>query len=321
MKKNYVVNSLGELFFSPDVRYIDAKLFNENQKLTKVTIPASVLVVGDFAFSNCRNLKEVIFEGNSKCEVIFQGAFGGCTSLNKIFLPFSLKIIKREAFCNCVSLEKIVIPFNCTIVENGAFWGCDSMTYARLASPNTIFETGAFDGCGALKEFVAYGQRWKCFVSFNSTFVYASKLHCGGLDFYLVRKLSSGDGKKISGKTHWVCQGMMNDEFYFGEGDDVHEAYNEFCFQSNRLKELNETKQWTTKSLLSVRDYRLISGSCLYGTKLFCKIKHKEKKKDRWPMYKIAEEVEKLKEDRTVKAFLDFYEELKEEESKEKTSP
>ena len=43
---------------------IDNRAFSSNDNLTQITIPASVLALGDGAFSWCRNLISVIVEGS-----------------------------------------------------------------------------------------------------------------------------------------------------------------------------------------------------------------------------------------------------------------
>lgn len=40
-------------------------------------------------------------------------AFARCRSLDRVTIPHSVKVIRREAFCNCFALERIVISRRC----------------------------------------------------------------------------------------------------------------------------------------------------------------------------------------------------------------
>jgi uncharacterized repeat protein (TIGR02543 family) len=62
-----------------------------------VIIPSTVTVIGDWAFSDCTALKEVIFSGDA-ISYIGNGAFAGCTALEEITLPDNVTGIGAYAF-------------------------------------------------------------------------------------------------------------------------------------------------------------------------------------------------------------------------------
>ena len=98
--------------------------------LTEITVPATVKYIYDFAFSECTNLKKVTFqEGNYPVlEQIDYGAFDGCSALESISLPSSVKKIDERAFAGCSSLKTITIPASVTEMGNHVFnYNCTAL--------------------------------------------------------------------------------------------------------------------------------------------------------------------------------------------------
>lgn len=86
-------------------------------------------------------------------EVIWEGAFSGCTALEKIVLPDSVTTIQGAAFFNCQALQDINLPSGLTSLEAQAFFGCSSLQQITL--PNQITEIGVrlFGQCTGLTSF------------------------------------------------------------------------------------------------------------------------------------------------------------------------
>lgn len=78
--------------------------------LTDITIPESVVKIGDCAFTNCTKLSDITIPDGVKS--IGGSAFERCTSLNRITLPGSVTYIGDYAFAGCTSLETFVIANN-----------------------------------------------------------------------------------------------------------------------------------------------------------------------------------------------------------------
>jgi hypothetical protein len=56
-------------------------------------------------------------------------AFGGCTSLDNLILPVTLRTIGFDAFRECTSLRRIALPRDLHEIEDDdAFSGCDSLS-------------------------------------------------------------------------------------------------------------------------------------------------------------------------------------------------
>ena len=88
------------------VTYIGVEAFSDSH-ITSVTIPTSVTIIGERAFSQCKSLTSVeISEGVTK---IGASAFSNCDSLVSIELPDSVTIIGESLFSNCDILESVIL--------------------------------------------------------------------------------------------------------------------------------------------------------------------------------------------------------------------
>ena len=87
--------------------YITVTGFSENQE--SINIPDTVTIndkvyyvtsIGDFAFKDCTNLKNVSIANNNMYYIGY-GAFSGCTNLKSITIPHTVTGIGYEAFTGC----------------------------------------------------------------------------------------------------------------------------------------------------------------------------------------------------------------------------
>ena len=88
------------------------------------------------ASSSFREIEYVVREGT---EVICDGAFSDCYSLQSVTIPNSVKSIGDEAFSGCGSLQSITIPNSVTNIGDYAFSGCthlDEPSRLRLKELN-----------------------------------------------------------------------------------------------------------------------------------------------------------------------------------------
>ncbi len=72
--------------------------FYKSDRITSITIPASVQYIGNSAFNGCKNLEEVVFAENSQLKLIDTAAFNECTKLSVLDLPESTEQIGNYAF-------------------------------------------------------------------------------------------------------------------------------------------------------------------------------------------------------------------------------
>lgn len=125
------------------VTEIAPMVFWNSQYLKSLTIPATVTYIREYAFTGCKNLEKVIFEGGSQLKTIGGCAFADCSSLKGIELPESLEMIEGAAFSGCTSLERIHIPknvnaINCHFMAN-SFEECTSLKSITLDEENQTY--------------------------------------------------------------------------------------------------------------------------------------------------------------------------------------
>lgn len=78
-----------------------------NSGLTSIFIPASVEIVSESTFNNCRSLIKATFAQNSQLQSIEKYAFNNCIALTEINIPAKLTSIGANAFQFCSMLNKV----------------------------------------------------------------------------------------------------------------------------------------------------------------------------------------------------------------------
>lgn len=159
--------------------------------IEKITIPDSVVELGEGAFEYCKKLKEVVFIGDSKLTE-FCSTFYNCFSLQNIIIPRTVKRFSDAAFLGCTALENVfydgtisdwlsikggcrsltsnakhfylkngndyeelidaVIPDSVTNIGEYAFYGYKGLKSVTLPDGITEINRYAFGGCSELKE-------------------------------------------------------------------------------------------------------------------------------------------------------------------------
>lgn len=161
------------------VTSIQTGAFSNNDKILSVTIPSSVTVIYDGAFSGCSNLQNVYWDEQSSLktlgvavfndcakladislpdglETVDDRAFEGCNSLTKIEIPSSVSTLSNFVFRDCANLEEVTFGVGATLTKIGeeAFRGCESLSTINLPDGLTDIEQSAFFGCVALKSLI-----------------------------------------------------------------------------------------------------------------------------------------------------------------------
>ena len=104
--------------------------------------------IGEFAFAECTNLKELsLAEGTKKIGI---GAFAFCNGLKKIKLPQSLREIHKDAFIGCSEIEEIVIPEGVKIIGDSAFQDCEQVQKIILPNGLEVISNDLARGCSSL---------------------------------------------------------------------------------------------------------------------------------------------------------------------------
>lgn len=141
--------------------------FQDCISLESVTLPASVSTFQAGAFMNCSSLRILSFDSGSALKELspskagystglstvtnYMGHLWGCTSLETIELPSSLRRIDNYAFMG-TPFRRITIPETVRYLPDEYFFeDCDRLEEVRLPSSLTEYHKGMFSGCKRLK--------------------------------------------------------------------------------------------------------------------------------------------------------------------------
>ena len=171
VKKSTLGNpALQELIISGSAT-LDVSFTAGSSKNTLETVKIEKGVIGDSAFSNCKNLTTVELGGGVtsigksaflKCTklpsitigngVISIGAsaFNGCTALTNANIGSGA--IGANAFQDCSRLANVTLGDGVTSIGANAFLRCTELTSMNIGSSVRTIENYAFSGCTALEE-------------------------------------------------------------------------------------------------------------------------------------------------------------------------
>ena len=121
---------INKVVIEPGITYIGNFAFSECRNLTEVTIPDTVTEIGNCAFNICTNLTSITIPGSVK--TIGRSAFSECVYLKDLIISDGVKNIGESAFETCTRLESVTIPDSVTSIGKNAFFDCTSMKSATL---------------------------------------------------------------------------------------------------------------------------------------------------------------------------------------------
>ena len=98
-------------------------------------------------FANCKELKTVTLNEG----LVTLSGFAGCTALERIEIPSTVKTMGYRAFAGCTALKEVTLPQGLSTVGDRAF--AEAYALSQIVIPAGVSEMGGyvFDGCIALK--------------------------------------------------------------------------------------------------------------------------------------------------------------------------
>lgn len=131
---------------------IAAYAFYRSRGLKTVTLPEGLVVIGDYAFSNCYSLTGTLELPNSLAS-IGEYAFMGCSGLSGVLrIPEGVTSIGREAFNSCRGFTELILPGSVTDMDTGTFAFCSGLTRATLGEGLKVLPLNTFYQCTGITE-------------------------------------------------------------------------------------------------------------------------------------------------------------------------
>ena len=139
-KNLYLNNELvTELVIPDSVMRIGAYVFFSCNSLTSVVIPNSVRNIGSYAFSECNSLTSV--EIGDGVTSIGSYAFFSCQGLTSVEIGNGVADIGNYAFSHCSSLTSMVIPEGVTSIGYQAFYYCGRLRSITFEDKDIWYRT------------------------------------------------------------------------------------------------------------------------------------------------------------------------------------
>ena len=93
-----------------------------------LVIPSNVTEIASYAFNGRTDLQAVDFSSCTRLTKIGAEAFFGCTGLQSLRLPASLKTLEYSVFFGCTGINgTVVLPANLETIGAGAFYSCSNV--------------------------------------------------------------------------------------------------------------------------------------------------------------------------------------------------
>lgn len=112
---------------------------------TEYSIPNGIKTIDNYAFAGqeyiCRlSMPDSVIE-------IGENAFRSCSTLEEIEMPAGLKVIKENAFMECLLKYKLILPDGLETIGPCAFFGCYGLQYIKVPASVTDIGEAAFARC------------------------------------------------------------------------------------------------------------------------------------------------------------------------------
>ena len=146
---NTLVHGCNSSSIPDSIEVIADSAFSQRRNLSHIAIPDSVVYIGEFAFLGCYSL-----EGEIKLQGIHQvtrSCFDGCSRLKKVTIDGGIESVESGAFASCSMLSDVVITEGTKYIGSYAFDNCNSLASITLPKSIERIESTAFDRCNRIE--------------------------------------------------------------------------------------------------------------------------------------------------------------------------
>ena len=138
------------------VTVIGTNAFFNNDTVTSVVIPDTVVRIGSSAFASLGAIERVAIP-NSVTH-IGRAAFQACPELQSVVVPDSVQTLERGTFQSCSKLAKVVLGNGITHLDLRTFENCRSLESIKIGNEVTTIDREVFMNCQSLKTIVIPGK-------------------------------------------------------------------------------------------------------------------------------------------------------------------
>ena len=144
------------------VTSIGISAFEGGSDITYLSIPSSIIYIGEYAFIDCGNNIEVnISSLEAWCRIKFGNVHSSPLSSAKAFylngsevknleIPDGVTSIPNYSFYQCKIITSLNIPASVNSIGSSAFEDCTGLTSVSLSNGLTLIGGSAFEGCKAV---------------------------------------------------------------------------------------------------------------------------------------------------------------------------
>ena len=240
--KAFMYSDISKIALPDKLISIGEEAFALCYKPTKITIPASVEVIGLNAFYCCTSMNEIIVSPENEIYTSIDGVlFSKDTktlinypkgkSGSEYTVPDSVTSLEAYSFFSCDSLERVFIPDSVTQIGDCAFYNCVKL--ANISIPSTVKSIGerVFENCEKLTSIIIPDtvtsieeRAFYCCSEMTSIFIPASVSSIGNNAFGNCDKLKeitvSDDNKYYTSKEGVLFDKSMSKLICYPEGKE-----------------------------------------------------------------------------------------------------
>lgn len=162
-ENNMLPLGFSKITFGKDVKRIPAHICQNNSSLIQVNMADQIEAIGGLAFYGCSSLQNIEIPASLKA--IGYSAFSN-TGLISLFIPSTLESLEGYAFANNKNLEQVIIVKDPFKHPDGLFSNCNNLKAIYLPDGMNFYQNYGWS---------IYGNKIKSMVTFNDTYIYNGK--------------------------------------------------------------------------------------------------------------------------------------------------